>query len=223
MDRDSFIFYKSFYEAICETDTETQVELYDAICRKALYNEDVNLSGTAKILYTLIKPQIEANSKRYSDGQKGGRPKKETTGFEEEKTTGFENEKPNNNENVNENDNVNDSCVDDLQKIIEFFENNIAPATPYLLEVLKDYSDTFSADMVILAMQKAIEAKAPNIKYIKAILNSWEKKGIKSPLEAEQENVEHKNRVTPKEEKKAYQNYDQRDSSSIDFDSLYAN
>ena len=38
---------------------------------------------------------------------KGGRPKKETTGFKEEKTTGYENKKPN--KNVNENVNVNDN------------------------------------------------------------------------------------------------------------------
>ena len=106
MERESFIFYRSFYEAIKETDTETQVSLFDAICKKALYDEETELKGTAKILYTLIKPQLDANNKRYSDGAKGGRPKK-TTGFGNEKTTGFEIEKPNNN--VNENVNVNDN------------------------------------------------------------------------------------------------------------------
>ncbi len=108
MERESFIFYRSFYEAIKETDKETQVSLFDAICKKALYDEETELKGTAKILYTLIKPQLDANNKRYSDGSKGGRPKK-TTGFENEKTTGFEIEKPNNNvnENVNDNDNEN--------------------------------------------------------------------------------------------------------------------
>lgn len=108
MERESFIFYRSFYEAIKEVDTETQVALYDAICKKALYDEETTLNGTAKILYTLIKPQLDANSKRYSDGQKGGRPKKETSGFIEEKTTGYENKKPNKNVNDNVNDNEND-------------------------------------------------------------------------------------------------------------------
>lgn len=81
MNRDSFIFYRSFYEAIEEVDTETQVAIYNAICRKALYDEDTTLSGTAKILYTLIKPQLDANNKRYSDGRKGGRPKKRNQRF----------------------------------------------------------------------------------------------------------------------------------------------
>ena len=76
MERNSFPFYKSFYEAIKDVDTETQLVLYDAICRKALYDEEVNLGGTAKTLYTLIKPQLEANTRRFSNGKKGGRPTK---------------------------------------------------------------------------------------------------------------------------------------------------
>lgn len=116
---------------------------------------------------------------------------------------------------------VSDSCVDDLQKVIDFFENNIATATPYLLEVLKDYINTFSADLIIYAMQKAIEAKAPNINYIKAILNSWDKKGIKSLIEAKQENDEFKKTIKSKETKKSYQNYEQRDIEN--FDNFYAN
>ena len=105
MARDSFIFYRSFYEAIEDIDTESQLELYNAICRKSLYDEDIELHGVAGTLYKLIRPQLDANTERYENGKKGGRPKKETTGFEKEKTTGFEKEKPNNN--VNENVNVN--------------------------------------------------------------------------------------------------------------------
>lgn len=34
--------------------------------------------------FTLIKPQLSANNKRYEDGKKGGRPKKiKTSGFSE--------------------------------------------------------------------------------------------------------------------------------------------
>lgn len=50
--------------------------------------------------FTLIKPQLSANNKRYEDGKKGGRPKKI-------KTSGFSEKKPNENENENENVNVN--------------------------------------------------------------------------------------------------------------------
>ena len=109
--RDSFIFYKSFYDAIQDLTPENQLSLYDAICRKSLYDEDVELTGIADTLYKLIKPQLDANNERYENGKKGGRPKIKTTGFEDKKTIGFENKKPNknNNVNVNVNENVNNN------------------------------------------------------------------------------------------------------------------
>ena len=228
MERDSFIFYRSFYEAISETDTDTQVSLYNAICRKALYDEDVFLEGTAKILYTLIKPQIEANSKRYEDGKKGGRPKKETTGSKDKKTTGFENKKPNNNvnENVNVNDNVNDndnnnaidSCVDGLQEVIDFYNNNVGNLTPFGLSLLTDYVKEMGKDIVIYAMQISVEANKRTIQYIKAILNNWQKAGIKTLIEAQEESK----LKAKKHSKENFNNHEQRDYGDI-INNLYAN
>ncbi len=209
MERDSFIFYKSFYDAISETDTSTQVSLYNAICRKALYDEDVFLEGTAKILYTLIKPQLEANSKRYEDGKKGGRPKKETTGLDDKKTTGFENKKPNNNvnENVNgnvnnnNNENVSDSCVDGLQEIIDFYNDNIGLLTPYGRDVFIDYLQEMDCEVIIYAMQKAVEANIRTIQYIKGTLNNWSNAGVKTLLQAQEESKNYKNKTSkPREE-----------------------
>ena len=69
------------------------------------------------------------------------------------------NENVNVNGNVNANENVvGDSCVDGLQDIIEFYNENIGLITPYSLEVLEDYAKEFSADLIILAMKKAVEA-----------------------------------------------------------------
>ena len=133
----------------------------------------------------------------------GGRPKKETSGFKKEKTIGFQNTKsktkPNVNDNVNENVNVNengndndnedvsDSCVDGLQKIIDFYNENIGMITSYGIEILSDYAKEMSADLIILAMKKSVEANKRTIQYIKGILNNWSKKGIKTVLQAEQE------------------------------------
>lgn len=103
--KQSFIFYASFYDAIECLSDKKRLKMYDAIAKLALKNEETELKGEEKRLFCLIRPQILANLKRYEDGQKGGRPKKEKV--EEIKTTGFENKKPNENENVNNNENVN--------------------------------------------------------------------------------------------------------------------
>ena len=74
----SCIFYRSFsfYESIKELTPEQQVQIYDAIFKYEFDNEEVELTGVCKSIFTLIIPQLEANNKRYTNGCKGGRPKK---------------------------------------------------------------------------------------------------------------------------------------------------
>ena len=57
-----------------------------------------------------------------------------------------------------------------------------------------------TSDLIILAMQKAVEANKRTIQYIKGILNNWSKKGIKTVLEAEKEDEQFRNRNIVQEE-----------------------
>lgn len=77
-----------------------------------------------------------------------------------------------------------DSCVDE---IVDFYNNNIGTITQYSFQILKDYEKEMGTELVIFAMQKAVESNARNIRYIKAVLNSWSNKGIKSLVEAKEE------------------------------------
>ena len=95
MTKDSFIFYRSFYEAIVELDEHSRWLIIDAICRKALYDEETQFTGLLKMVYTLISPVLESNQKKSEGGKKGGRPQKNSlsNGDENPKTIGFENSK----------------------------------------------------------------------------------------------------------------------------------
>lgn len=95
---------------------------------------------------------------------------------------------------------VGDSCVDGLQEVIDFYNNNIGLITPYGLEILNDYAKEMQADLLILAMKKAVESNKRTILYIKGILNNWSKKGIKTVLEAEEEDKQFKCKSELKEE-----------------------
>lgn len=77
MERESFIFYRSFYEAIKCMPSDVQAEIYPAICEYALFGKiPKNLSEVAKGMFTLIKPNIDVNTARFENGKKGGRKKK---------------------------------------------------------------------------------------------------------------------------------------------------
>lgn len=59
-------------------------------------------------------------------------------------------------------------------------------------------------DVIIYAMQLSVESNSRNINYIKAILNNWSKKGIKTLIEAKEENncFKSKNKQEETEEEK---------------------
>lgn len=85
MERESFIFYRSFYEAIKCMPPDVQAEIYPAICEYALFGRmPKNLSELAKGMFTLIKPNIDVNTARFENGKKGGRKKKNHTASSQE-------------------------------------------------------------------------------------------------------------------------------------------
>lgn len=188
MARDSYIFYRSFYEAIKEIPELDQLSVYKAISIYALEQEEIELTGIAKAIFSLVKPQLDANYKKYENGKQ----KKSKTEAKDKQTISKigtnVNVNENVNDNVNENNNVNDSCVDGLQEVIEFYNNNIGSITPFGLEILSDYTKDLNKDIVLYAMQISVEANKRSLSYIKAILNNWNKAGVKTLSDAKNEN-----------------------------------
>lgn len=114
MKRDSFVFYRSFFEAIEKLKKNDKLTVYSHLCKYALGEEVGELDGVPGAIFDLIKPQIDANLRRYENGTKGaeygklgGRPKTPKKPLENPKLTPNENVNVNENVNGNENENVN--------------------------------------------------------------------------------------------------------------------
>jgi len=115
--RESLIFYRSFYEAIKELPLEQQWEVYNAIFEYWLDFNEIKLEWIPKIVFTLIKPQLQANRKKYLNWKKQKTNKSEAKVKQNiskseakhkqniSKTQGNVND----NDNVNKNDNKNDN------------------------------------------------------------------------------------------------------------------
>jgi hypothetical protein len=68
--RDSMIFYRSFYEAIRELPERNQVEVLRAICEFGFDGSEPEISGLSKTIWILIKPNLQANRKKWESGCK---------------------------------------------------------------------------------------------------------------------------------------------------------
>lgn len=194
--RDSFIFYRSFWEAIREADEAGQRQLYAAIAAFALDGTEPQLTGLIKGVWLAIRPQLEANRKRYENGKKGGAPKgssnnpagrrgKAATTPTEKPRTNQEltKNKANNNEYVNEN--VNENRESKRKKRAVF--------SPPLLDEVKEFflSENLTSDPEQFYYHYEangwVQAKGKPLKSWQAAAWSWERRQTEfSPRSATQ-------------------------------------
>lgn len=162
--RDSSIFYRSFYEAIKSLPESNQLEVYNAIFEYSFNFVEVELTGLSNTIFTLIKPQLEANNKRYENGNK---PKNKQNGSkteakEEQKISKVEanknknvNDNENKNKNINSNNNINDR--------IETFKTKVFT-----------YSNIHSVDMLLKFFNYWSELNKSGTKMRFELEKTWE-------------------------------------------------
>ena len=122
MQRESMVFYRSLMEATDKLDADDYKTVMSAVLHYAMDGKEPDLQGIDAAIFTLIKPQIDANNTKYENGKKGGRPKVEKNqtitkpkpnhNLNKTKVKPNHNQtetKPKPNVNVNVNDNVNDN------------------------------------------------------------------------------------------------------------------
>ena len=122
--RDSFIFYRSFYEAAQDLEDADRLKFYDAVLEYALNgSETLTERSSARAVFKSVRPQIDVNNQRYENGKKGGRPKNQTITKPKPKRNQTKT-KPKPNVNVNVNDNANDINKSPLDIALDNFKDH---------------------------------------------------------------------------------------------------
>ena len=211
MAKDSFILYLDHQEIFEMLTDEQAGQLIKSIF---LYERTGTIPKMDKMLnlaFVPIMQILDKNRRRYDEKCKKNKQNIEKR-WNKNNTNVYERKKQNTNYTDNDNDNeydndneivtddyiVGESCVDGLQAVIDFYNNNIGNLTPYGLTLIEDYVKEMGKDVVIYAMQISVEADKRTIQYIKAILNNWSKKGIKTLAEAQKESSKKKLEKTHK-------------------------
>lgn len=70
--RDSFVFYRSFLDGLNAIPKKDRLACYEAIANYALNDKDETGEGVAAGVLNLVKPIIDANSRKAEAGRKGG-------------------------------------------------------------------------------------------------------------------------------------------------------
>ncbi len=157
--KDSFVFYRSFYESIKSLDKDLQIEIITAICEYSLNEIEMELSPVANAIFRLIKPNIDNATKRYKasveNGKRGGRPKKQETEKNLEKPNDNL-EKPNDNlekpnDNLNVDVYVNDNKDDDYNVDYNVYYNDDADVDYDVNDNVKNKEYYSSSNNIIIS------------------------------------------------------------------------
>lgn len=243
MAKESFILYLE-HQAVFEMLTDAQAgQLIKNIFEYEKTGQVPKMEQMLNVAFIPIKQDLDKNRAKYEKVVERNKKNiekrwqnklpdntKNTTGKngipDNTKNTDNDNDYDNDYDNdisCSDNNILGDSCVDGLKNIINFYNNNINPITPFALETLNDYAKEMETELIILAMQKAVDANVRNIKYIKAILNSWSKKGIKTVVEAKAEEEMFNQKKSAKLTTKANEEVQQRTYTDDFFNQFYAN
>ena len=135
--RDSVVFYRSFYDAIKNIPEVDQLKVYTAIMEYAMNDVQPEIDGIALAIFLLVKPQIDANNKRYENGKK---PKvKQNISKSEANVNVKENEKEN--VNVKENDKTYSCVFEELWKAYPRKKEKSAAYKAYKATLNKGFSE----------------------------------------------------------------------------------
>lgn len=161
--RDSMIFYRSFFEALTELEPTDKAVLYDAIFSYGLDFKEPKLSGIQATIWKLIKPNIDANIKKYKDGNKGGRPPKNKT------TT-----KPQNNHSITTTKpNVDDDVDVDVNDDVNVNKNDIDKRKLKFANTLKPFIAKYGMEMVTDFYKYWTEPNKSNTKFKQELQKTW--------------------------------------------------
>lgn len=196
MERESFVFYKDWRDAIKDLPDDIRLELYDSIMEYAFTGKVEGLKPMVNIAFNFIKPKMDRDAEKYMsvseknrlNGSKGGRPKKETQQNPNNpiKPTRFSvnpNNLDNDSDNVNDNNSLSNAQAHEEFPPAEVFDKTLGDCCNELLSN-QTWINQFSMNIHSIGYGDFNEDSCK--KYIKLYFMEMQNRGIakKSPADA---------------------------------------
>ncbi len=169
--RESFVFYRSFYYSIERLPDDVQLALFRAVVRYGLDQESPDFSGVSQqpfveAIFAGIRPQLDANHKRFLNGYKGkeygrlgGAPKGNTNARKQPQNNPKTTPNVNDNENENENENVNKRKKPERELVLPFQDPKFIDTWKMLRSQPKWKGKTYGALKMALAQLSQFDVR----------------------------------------------------------------
>lgn len=177
--RDGFLFYRSFYEAIHSLPKKDRLSAYEALIEYALDGTAPNLSGAPAAVFTLAKPNIDASRRKAESGKKGGQSRSKTQANGKQNESNPEPIKDKGLRIKDKGQEIEGVTLYPSTAVADYLNRVNPSASPTSIDELKAYEQEMGADVCKRAFDIALDNKSAKWSYIKAILSKWQSLGVK--------------------------------------------
>lgn len=177
--RDGFLFYRSFYEAIHSLPKKDRLSAYEALIEYALDGTTPNLSGAPAAVFTLAKPNIDASRRKAESGKKGGQSRSKTQANGKQNESKPEPIKDKGQEIKDKGQEIEGVTLYPSTAVADYLNRINPSASPMSIDELKAYEQEMGADVCKRAFDIALDNKCAKWNYIKGILSKWQSLGVK--------------------------------------------
>lgn len=185
--RDGFLFYRSFYEAIDSLPKKDQLSTYKAVFEYALNGNELDLSGASAAVMMLIKPNLKASRRKAESGKLGGMARGKQQANGKQNASKQEPIKDKGLRIKDEGLGMKDEggsphTPATLSTVISAFMDKINPTpSPRSVDELKGYFDVMGSECCLRAMDEALDAgpEKANWSYIRGILRTKQSQGVR--------------------------------------------
>lgn len=129
MERESIVFYKSFFDAIDSLPEEEQAACYRAVIKYGLTGEEPPKGTLGYTMWLAFRKQIDVNQKRFENSKKKKKTNSNQSATKTEPNVNQTDTKHGTNVNVNENVNVNANVNENVNENVVSGETDIADST----------------------------------------------------------------------------------------------
>lgn len=199
--RDGFLFYRSFYEAIHSLPKKDRLSAYEALIEYALDGTTPNLSGAPAAVFTLAKPNIDASRRKAESGKKGGQSRSKTQANGKQNESNPEAIKDKGQEIKDKGQEIEGVTLYPSTAVADYLNRVNPSASPMSIDELKAYEQEMGSEVCTRAFDIALDNKTAKWSYIRAILSNWQSLGVKCLADIEEKDRKPESAVNPKTHK----------------------
>lgn len=191
LDMQSKYSFNAFAMQLYADSTKVKDFIMDCINEFGLFESDGSFFWSNSLLRRMEKKKKVSESRANAANKRWNNANVSKSNADAMQTDAKESKGNKSKGNKNESKDIDDEDIDaQYARVVDFYQRNIGQLPPAQYQYVEDWLETFDANVLILAMQRALDQGVGKWSYINRTLDEWQKHGAKTLADCKAQIIE---------------------------------